>query len=85
MDTKIYALFVSVGCQPHGLARNRGKRSSTSDSQGEAQRDRRPNWSLTEMIALVDAKREEFVDEHDAIDGRDLMDSEVTKWKRISD
>ena len=37
------------------------------------------------MIALVDAKREEFIEELDAIDGRDLMDSEVTKWSRISD
>ena len=70
-------------------ARSRGKRPSTSDSQGEnsqkARRDRRPNWSLNEMIALVDAKREEFLEELDAIDGRDLMDSEVTKWSRISD
>ena len=37
------------------------------------------------MIALVDAKREEFLEELDTIDGRDLMDSEVTKWSRISD
>ena len=32
------------------------------------------------MIAFVDAKREEFLEELDAIDVRDLMDSEVTKW-----
>ena len=31
------------------------------------------------MIALVDAKREEFIEELDVIDGRDLMDSEVAK------
>ena len=37
------------------------------------------------MIALVDAKRDEFLEELDAVDGRDLMDSEVTKWSRISD
>ena len=37
------------------------------------------------MIALVDAKREEFLEELDVVDGRDLMDSEVTKWSRISD
>jgi hypothetical protein len=37
------------------------------------------------MIALVDAKRDEFLEELDAIDGRDLMDSEVTKWNRISE
>ena len=70
-------------------ARSRGKRPSPSDSQEDAsqkgRRDRRPNWTLNEMIALVDAKREEFLEELDAIDGRDLMDSEVTKWNRISD
>ena len=93
MVTKNYILSVGVGRQQYGPVaspiRSRGKRPSTSDSQGEtfqkARRDRRPNWSLNEMIALVDAKREEFLEELDAIDGRDLMDSEVTKWSRISD
>ena len=69
--------------------RSRGKRPSSSDSQGEpsqkARRDRSPNWSLNEMLALVDAKRDEFIEELDCIDGRDLMESEVTKWSRISD
>lgn len=37
------------------------------------------------MIALVDAKREEFLKELDAIDGRDLMNPKITKWSRISD
>ena len=37
------------------------------------------------MIALVDAKRDEFLEELDAVDGRDLMESEVTKLSRISD
>jgi hypothetical protein len=93
MVTKIYVLFVGVarqqGAPVPSPARSRGKRPSTSDSQGEAsqkaRRDRRPNWSLNEMIALVDAKRNEFLEELDAIDGRDLMDSEVTKWNRISE
>jgi hypothetical protein len=82
-----------VGRQQHGPmaspVRSRGKRSSSSDSQGEtsqnARRNRRPNWSLNEMITLVDSKREEFLDKLDTIDGRDLMESEVTKWNRVSD
>jgi hypothetical protein len=37
------------------------------------------------MIALVDAKRDEFLEELDGIDGRDLINSEVTKWNRISE
>ena len=69
-------------------ARSRGERPSTSDSQGnisqKTRRDKNPNWSLNEMIALVDAKREEFLEVLDVVDTRDLMDPEVTKWSRIS-
>ena len=31
------------------------------------------------MLAFVNAKHEEFIEELDCIDGRDLMESEVTK------
>jgi hypothetical protein len=37
------------------------------------------------MVAIVGAKRDEFLEELDAIDGRGHMDSEVTKWSRILD
>ena len=82
-----------MGREQHGPVaspvRSQGKRPSNSDSQGKtsqkARRDRRPNWSLNEMIALVDAKREEILEELDVINGRDLMDSEVTKWSCILD
>jgi len=37
------------------------------------------------MITLVDSKCEEFLNKLDTINGRDLMESEVTKWNRISD
>jgi len=58
---KFVFFCAGVGRQPHGPlaspARSRGKRPSSSDSQEEtsqkARRDRRPNWSLNEMIALV--------------------------------
>jgi hypothetical protein len=67
----------------------RGKRASSSSSTGEPspkqQQNRGPNWSMYEMLALVNAKRDEFLEELDAIDGRDLMHSEVTKWTRISE
>ena len=87
MLIKCFIFFVGVARQQHAPvsspALSRGKRPSTSDSQGKssqkARRDRRPNWSLNEMIALVDAKRDEFLQELDAIDGRNLMNSEVTK------
>lgn len=69
--------------------RSWAKRPSTLDSQGETSqkpcRDRHPNWNLPEMLALLDAKHEEFLEELDVVDGRDLMDFEVTKWSHISD
>jgi hypothetical protein len=91
--TNRVTFLVGVARQQHAPvpspARSRGKRPSTSDSQGEssqnARRDRRPNWSLNKMVAIVGAKRDEFLEELDAIDGRGHMDSEVTKWSRILD
>lgn len=37
------------------------------------------------MLALMDVKRDEFLEELDVVDGRDLMDSEVTKWALMSE
>jgi hypothetical protein len=75
---EIYVKFSGLGRQNHApvasRARSQGKWPTLSDSQGDtsqkARRDRRPNWSLNEMIALVDAKREEFPEELDVVDGR---------------
>jgi hypothetical protein len=61
------------------------KRSNASHADGESSRrprlDHGPNWNLQEMLALVDAKRDEYMDELDTVDARDLMDPDVTKWK----
>lgn len=37
------------------------------------------------MLVLLDAKHEDFLEELDVVDGRDLMDFDVTKWSHISD
>jgi hypothetical protein len=54
-------------------------------SSRRPRRDRCPNWNLYEMLALVDAKRKEYMDEFDVVDTRDLMDPETIKWTRISE
>lgn len=46
-------------------------------------KERDPNWTRMEMIALVRAKRQEFLDEVDADDPRTLMTTEGTRWKKI--
>jgi hypothetical protein len=47
-------------------------------------KDRQPNWSQQEMSTLIVAKRELFLEEIDAVDGRDLMNPEASKWIRVS-
>lgn len=42
-----------------------------------------PNWSLLQMLALVDTKRNEFSEKVDAIDAVDLVDSNATKENNI--
>jgi hypothetical protein len=39
---------------------------------------------MQEMLVLVAAKRDEYMDEVDTVDARDLMEPDVTKWSRIS-
>jgi hypothetical protein len=36
------------------------------------------------MVALIQVKRELFLEEIDAVDGRDLMNPEASKWVRVS-
>jgi hypothetical protein len=47
-------------------------------------KDRQPNWSPVEISTLIAAKREQYFEELDAIDGHDLMNPDATKWVRIS-
>jgi hypothetical protein len=49
-----------------------------------ARKERDPNWNRLEMIALVCAKRAEFMEELQVDDPRELMSSEMTKWERVS-
>ena len=43
-----------------------------------------PNWNHIEMMALVRAKRHEFLEELDTKDPRELMSNEMMKWERVS-
>ena len=56
-----------------------------SNQSKRAQKDCVPNWSSQEVLALINAKREMFLEDIDTINGRDLMTPENTKWNRISD
>ena len=47
-------------------------------------KDCQPNWSVHEIFALIGAKRELYLEEIDAVDARDFMNPEASKWNRIS-
>lgn len=38
-----------------------------------------PNWSFMKILALIDTKHDEFLEEFDAIDALDLIDSKAIK------
>jgi hypothetical protein len=50
----------------------------------KVRKERDPNWNRLEMVALVRAKRAEFMDELEADDPRELMNPEMSKWHKIS-
>lgn len=52
---------------------------STSQPK-RARKERGPNWLTQEIFALIDAKRGQYLEELDAVDGRDLMNPEASKW-----
>lgn len=59
---------------------------TTIDGGGPSRRrkERDPNWSKEEIMALVEAKRLEHLEEMEVIDARDLMFTDVTKWGKIA-
>ena len=49
-----------------------------------AWKERDANWTLPEMLELVHAKKEEWLEDIEVEDGRDLMNPETTRWRQIS-
>ena len=48
-------------------------------------KDRGPNWLLAKVLALVDAMQLLYLEDLDTVDAWDLMTSDATKWKQVSD
>ena len=46
-------------------------------------KDKDPNWNKHEILALVRAKRAKFIQELECDDPRELMNLEMSKWKKI--
>jgi hypothetical protein len=74
----------STGSSEQRRGRNKRKAlASTSDTTPlgnvKSRKERDPNWNRLEMLALVRAKRAEFIDELQVDDPRELMNTDVTK------
>ncbi|KAG0606268.1 hypothetical protein M758_9G127100 [Ceratodon purpureus] len=49
-----------------------------------AKKDRDPNWSKSEILSLIEAKRSEYIEELSVEDARELMCPELGKWGKIA-
>ena len=60
-----------------------------SDPKGPAlsrrRKERDPSRSREKILSLVEAIQEEYVEELEIVDARDLMATDVSKWGRIVD
>ena len=68
---------------PQETRPSRAKRPTPAGTARESiscpHRDRGPNWSLQEMLTFIPVKREEYLEELDAVDPRDLMEFDTNK------
>ena len=55
-----------------------------SSQSKRARKDRGPNWTPQEILLLIAAKRDMFLEDLDTVHGRDLMTPNHSKWMRIS-
>ena len=61
----------------------RGDLDNVSPSRKRKNKD--PNWSREEILALVEAKKDEYMEKMEVVDARDLMATDVSKWGYIAE
>lgn len=59
--------------------------NAAGPSAKRSRKDRAPNWTAAEVLALVAAKTRLQDDENNCIDKRNLMHPELGKWQKISE
>jgi hypothetical protein len=61
------------------------KSSGGNDSEtGPSKKERDPNWTKHEILSLVEAKRQEYMDKLAAEDPRELMNPKLRKLGKIA-
>jgi hypothetical protein len=84
-----YVGVFAIGNVNNNAPSLRGKRPNLAGvapipRSARLRKDRQPNWSPLEMVALIAAKREQYFEELDVVNGHDLMNLDASKWVRIS-
>ena len=73
--------------QPRREGARRGSqkgRTNEDDAGPSSKKKRDPNWSKGEILALIEAKRQEYINEMNVEDVRELICPEVGKWGKIA-
>ena len=69
-------------------ASQRGKRKIASPTEGPAslksRKEQALNWTLIEILDMVAAKKQEFLEDIEVEDARELMFPKQTKWGKIA-
>jgi hypothetical protein len=71
-----------------GASQDRKRKGGTSaDAVGpsrKSRKERASNWSVLEILDMVAAKKQEFLEDIEVEDARDLMYPDQTKWGKIA-
>jgi hypothetical protein len=59
-------------------------RAGNDSKTGPSRKERDPNWTKQEILPLVEAKRQVYMDELAVEDPKKLMNPELRKWRKIA-
>ena len=69
--------------RPAGRA-SKQVRTGDDEAGASSKKERDPNWSKSEILCLIELKRQEYIDEMTVKDARELMCPELGKWGKIA-
>jgi hypothetical protein len=93
----VHSVTVGTAIPPPALSRplselrgasQRGTRKIASPAEGvgplKSRKERASNWTFLEILDLVAAKKQEFLEDIEVEDARELIFPEQTKWGKIA-
>ena len=68
-----------------GLPNPGSSRDPEDAGSSKRRKEHDSNWSRDEILALVEGKREEYIDKMEVTNAHNLMTTDMTKWGRIAE